>query len=64
MPLLGDVELRVLLVVADQTLGWIEDPETKRCKEKDWISQSQLMKKINRSDRAIQNSLSNCLNSF
>ncbi len=57
MPLLSDVELRVLLVVADQTLGWIEDPETKRRKEKDWISQSQLMKKISRSDRAIQNSL-------
>jgi hypothetical protein len=57
MPLLGDVELRVLLVVADQTLGWVEDPETGRRKEKDWISQGQLMKKINRSDRAIQNSL-------
>ena len=54
---MSDVELRVLLVVADQTLGWIEDPETKRRKEKDWISQSQLMKKISRSDRAIQNSL-------
>lgn len=57
MPLLSDVELRVLLVVADQTLGWIEDPETKRRKEKDWISQGLLMRKINRSDRAIQNSL-------
>lgn len=57
MPLLSDVELRVLLVVADQTLGWVEDPETGRRKEKDWISQGQLMKKINRSDRAIQNSL-------
>ena len=57
MPLLSDVELRVLLVVADQTLGWIEDLETKRRKEKDWISQGLLMKKINRSDRAIQNSL-------
>ncbi len=57
MPLLSDVELRILLVVAYQTLGWIEDPETKRRKEKDWISQGQLMRKINRSDRAIQNSL-------
>jgi len=57
MPLLGDVELRVLLVVAAQTLGWVEDLETGRRKEKDWISQGQLMKKINRSDRAIQNSL-------
>ena len=57
MPLLSDVDLRILLVVADQTLGWIEDPETKRRKEKDWISQGLLMRKINRSDRAIQNSL-------
>jgi hypothetical protein len=57
MPLLKDVELRILLVVADQTLGWIEDPDTKRRKEKDWISQGLLMRKINRSDRAIQNSL-------
>ena len=57
MPLLSDVELRILLVVADQTLGWIEDPGTKRRKEKDWISQGLLMRKINRSDRAIQNSL-------
>ena len=57
MPRLSDVELRVLLVVADQTLGWIEDPETKRRKEKDWISQYQLMTKINRSDRAIQKAL-------
>lgn len=57
MPRLSDVELRILLVVADQTLGWIEDPETKRRKEKDWISQYQLMTKINRSDRAIQKAL-------
>jgi len=57
MPRLSDVELRVLLVVADQTLGWIEDPETKRRKDQDWISQYQLMTKINRSDRAIQKAL-------
>jgi hypothetical protein len=57
MPRLSDVELRVLLVVADQTLGWIEDPETKRRKDQDWISQYQLMTKINRSDRAVQKSL-------
>ena len=57
MPRLCDVELRIILVVADLTLGWIEDPETKRRKEKDWISQYQLMTKINRSDRAIQKAL-------
>lgn len=37
--LLSDVELRVILVVADQTMGWIEDPETKQRKEKDWIAE-------------------------
>lgn len=57
MPLLKDVELRVLLVVTDQTLGWIEDTATGRRKEKDWISQGLLMKKINRSDRAVQHAL-------
>ncbi len=53
MPMLSDVELRVLLVVADQTLGWIEDVETGRRKEKDWISHTQLCKKTGRSDRGI-----------
>lgn len=57
MPRLSDVELRILLVVADQTLGWIEDPETKRRKDQDWISQYQLMTKINRSDRSVQKAL-------
>jgi len=38
MPKLKDTELRVLLVVVRQTIGWIEDEETGRRKEKDWIS--------------------------
>lgn len=53
MPRLKDVELRVLLVVADQTLGWVEDFETGRRKDKDWISHYQLRQKTGRSDRAI-----------
>ncbi len=53
MPRLKDVELRVLLVVADQTLGWVEDIETGRRKDKDWISHYQLRQKTGRSDRAI-----------
>ena len=53
MPRLKDVELRVLLVVADQTLGWIEDTETGRRKERDWISHYQLRKKTGRSDRGV-----------
>lgn len=48
MPLLKDIELRVLLIVTDQTLGWIEDKETGRRKEKDWISHYQLRTKVKR----------------
>ena len=57
MPRLKDVELRVLLVVADQTLGWIEDKATGRRKEKDWISHYQLREKTGRSDRAISSAI-------
>lgn len=53
MPRLKDVELRMLLVVADQTLGWIEDQATGRRKEKDWISHGQLVDKMGRSDRSV-----------
>lgn len=37
MPKLKDIELRVLLVVVRQTLGWLENAETGTRKEKDWI---------------------------
>ena len=57
MPRLKDVELRVLLVVVDQTLGWLEDEKTKRRKEYDWISSSQLVLKTGRSRKHISASL-------
>ncbi len=57
MPRLKDVELRVLLVVVRQTLGWIEDYETGRRKEKDWISRGQLMYKTGRGHTAITNAV-------
>lgn len=53
MPKLKDTELRVLLVVIRQTLGWIEDKKTGKRKEKDWISRGQLMKKAGRGHTAI-----------
>ena len=57
LPRLKDVELRVLLIVADQTLGWIEDQATGRRKEKDWISHYQLQQKTGRSERAISSAV-------
>ncbi len=53
LPRLKDVELRVLLIIIRQTLGWIEDYETGRRKEKDWISRSQLMKKTGRGHSSV-----------
>lgn len=57
MPRLKDVELRVLLIVADQTLGWIEDKETGRRKERDWISRGQLMRKAGRGHSAVSKAI-------
>lgn len=37
LPYLNQAQLKVLLVVIRQTLGWI-DPKTKKRKRKDWIS--------------------------
>jgi len=53
LPRLRDTELRVLLIVVRQTFGWIEDKETGRRKERDWISRRQLMHKAGRSHDAI-----------
>jgi hypothetical protein len=54
---LSDTALRVILVITDQTLGWIEDPITKKRKEKDWISYSQLTAKTGRQTAAISNAI-------
>ena len=53
MPRLRDTELRVLLVVVRQTLGWQAGPETARRKERDWLTQSQLMRRTGRASGAV-----------
>ena len=53
LPRLKDVELRVLLIITDQTLGWLEDEKTKRRKERDWISRRQLETKTGRGKTQI-----------
>jgi len=45
LPKLNGSELKVLLVVIRQTIGWVEDIATGRRKEVDWISRGQMMKK-------------------
>ena len=53
MPRLRDTELRVLLVVVRQTLGWQASPETTRRKERDWLTQSQLIRRTGRASGAV-----------
>ena len=53
MPRLRDTELRVLLVVVRQTLGWQEGPGPMQRKERDWLTQSQLMRRTGRASEAV-----------
>ena len=53
MPTLRDTELRVLLVVVRQTLGWQVGKDPSLRKERDWLTQSQLMRRTGRASGAI-----------
>ncbi len=57
---LGHAELKVLLVVIRQTLGWI-DRYTKKTKEWDWISQQFFVRKTGLSARAISSAITSLL---
>ncbi len=51
LPTLKDTELRVLLIVLRQTLGWREGSDTRarwRYKRRDWISHSQMVRRTGR----------------
>lgn len=53
MPTLRDTELRVLLVVVRQTRGWQDGPNVSQRKERDWLTQSQLMGRTGRGSGAV-----------
>ncbi len=53
MPTLRDTELRVLLVVVRQTLGWQDGSDPSRRKERDWLTQSQLRRRTGRASEAV-----------
>lgn len=52
LPYLKESELKVLLIILRQTIGWI-DKKTGKPKEWDWISSSFFAKKTGLSKRAI-----------
>ena len=57
MPALRDTELRVLLVVVRQTLGWQSGTNPARRKERDWLTQSQLMRRTGRASGAVSHAV-------
>lgn len=57
LPILSDTGFRILMIIVRQTYGWIEDKKTKRRKDKDWISYSQLMIKTGRVRQSVSTAL-------
>jgi DNA-binding transcriptional ArsR family regulator len=57
LPSLNQTQLKVLLVVIRQTLGWI-DPKTKQRKRKDWISISFFSKRTRLTHKSISIAIS------
>lgn len=57
LPILKPTELTLLLIIIRQTLGWVEDTETGRRKEKDWLSSSQLVAKTGYRRKAISGAI-------
>ena len=61
MPKMKDTELRIVLLVARKTLGWILDEKTGMRKKEDWISRSQLERLTGRSGRALSSAIDVCV---
>lgn len=57
LPYLNKAQLKVLLVVIRQTLGWI-DPKTKQRKHKDWISISFFSKRTRLTHKSVSMAIS------
>ena len=57
LPVLNCSELKILLVIVRQTLGWKDKQTCTGRKSRDWISSSQLMKKTGCSRRSISTAI-------
>jgi phage replication O-like protein O len=57
LPALTDAELRVLLVILRQTLGWRDENNVDARKERDWITQSQFQKRTGKSRDALSRAI-------
>ena len=58
MPTLRDTEFRILMVVVRQTCGWQDGPDPTKRKKRDWLTQSQLMRRTGRASGAVSAAVS------
>jgi hypothetical protein len=56
MPYVRDTEFRILVIIARQTLGWL-NPHTGKRKQMDWLTQSQLKRRTGRASEAISHAI-------
>jgi len=61
LPDLTNPELRVLLVIDRQTLGWQVDRKTKERKTRDWITHSQFGEKTGLGETSVKKGISGLL---
>lgn len=59
LPTLRDTELRIVLILLRQTVGrrWRDSQGRMRCKERDWLSHSQLVRKTGRGSEAVSGAI-------
>jgi len=60
MKKMNETELKIVLIVTRQTLGWYDEITGDR-KKQDRISQKQFMEKSGKSNRAVSTAIENCL---
>lgn len=63
MPALSDAELRIVLVVIRQTLGWTEGDGSPVRKGRDWLSHSQLKTRTGKSSDSISKAIQSLVRS-
>jgi len=57
---LSGPEFKIIMLLVRQTIGWTQNSETGRRKDRDWMNLKQIMKKTGiRSDRTVSKSIAN-----
>ena len=58
---MGDTSLRIVLIVARKTIGFLIDPKSNERKKSDWISRSEFSRLTGRKGQAISHAIETCI---